>query len=168
MGAEVHSDVPDRFVAGMRVFALGENGARRELKIEELWPHKGLLILKLEGIDSMNDAESLVACELQVPSSERAPLENGWSYISDLVGCVVFDADREVGKLIDVRFGAGEAPLLVVKRGKEFEIPFAEEFLKSVDLEAKRIVMKLPDGMLELDAPLTTEEKLSQAREKKG
>jgi len=152
----------------MRVFALAVSGTRRELNVEELWPHKGLLVLKFSGVDSMNDAETLVGCELQVPRNERAQLENGWSYVSDLVGCTVFDGDREVGKLVDVRFGAGEAPLLVVMAGKEFEIPFAEAFLKSVDLPRKRIVMQLPHGMLELDAPLTAEEKHSQVREKKG
>ena len=143
----------------MRVLALSDDGERRELKIEELWPHKGLLILKFFDVDSMNDAESIVGCELQVPREERAQLEPGWTYVSDLVGCVVLDGDREVGKVADIRFGAGEAPLLVVKSDKEYEIPFAQAFLKSVDLGKKRIVMQLPEGLLELDAPLSAEEK---------
>jgi 16S rRNA processing protein RimM len=162
VGVEVHSDVPDRFVAGMRVFALADDGERRELKIEELWPHKGLLILKFFGVDDMNDAESIVGCELQVPEEERAQLEPGWTYISDLVGCVVFDGDREIGTVQDLRFGAGEAPLLVVQCGKEYEIPFAQAFLKTVDPKHKRIVMALPEGLLELSAPLTAEEKEQQ------
>ena len=162
VGVEVHSDVPDRFAVGMRVLALSDDGERRELKIEELWPHKGLLILKLSGVDDMNDAESIVGCELQVPSAERAQLDAGWTYVSDLVGCTVFDGDHEIGKVTDLRFGAGEAPLLVVKSDKEYEIPFAEAFLKSVDLDQKRIVMQLPEGLLELSAPLTAEEKEQQ------
>ncbi len=143
----------------MRVLALSDDGERRELKIEELWPHKGLLILKFSGVDSMNDAESIVGCELQVPQEERAQLEPGWTYVSDLVGCVVFDGNREIGKVADIRFGAGEAPLLVVNSDKEYEIPFAQAFLKGVDLGQKRIVMQLPEGLLELDAPLSAEEK---------
>ena len=59
---------------------------------------------------------------------------------------------------------AGEAPLLIVKGDKEYEIPFAEAFLKSVDLGHKRIVMELPEGLLELSAPLTAEEKEQQKR----
>jgi 16S rRNA processing protein RimM len=162
VGVEVHSDVPDRFVVGMRVLALADDGERRELKIEELWPHKGLLILKFSGVDDMNDAESIVGCELQVPREERAQLEPGWTYISDLVGCGVFDGEREIGTVQDLRFGAGEAPLLVVKGDKEYEIPFAQAFLKTVDPEQKRIVMELPEGLLELSAPLTAEEKEQQ------
>ena len=68
---------------------------RRELKIEELWPHKGFLVLKFEGVDSISDAETLIGCELQVPVAERSKLEPGWAYVSDLVGCAVFDGDRE-------------------------------------------------------------------------
>ena len=45
-------------------------------------------------------------------------------YVSDLVGCVVFDGDREIGVVQDVQFGAGEAPLLIVKAGaSQYEIP---------------------------------------------
>ena len=115
VAVEVHSDVPDRFVEGMRLFALDELGGRRQVKIEELWPHKGRLVLKFEGIDSISDAETLLRCELQVPQAERAELEAGWTYISDLTGCTVLDGEREIGKIEGVAFGAGEAPLLIVR-----------------------------------------------------
>lgn len=145
--------------------ALAEDGSRRELKVEELWPHKGHVVLKFAGVDSISDAEALVGCELQVPQAERARLESGWTYVSDLVGCMVFDGNREIGKLEDVQFGAGEAPLLIVKAGsREFEIPFAEAYLRSVSVEHKRIEMQLPEGMLEINAPLTPEEKEQQRR----
>jgi 16S rRNA processing protein RimM len=164
VAVELHSDVPDRFRVGLKLFALAQDGNRRELQIEEFWPHKGDLVLKFAGIDSISDAEILVGCELQVPGSERARLESGWNYISDLIGCVVFDADRELGKIEDVQFGAGEAPLLIVGTGsKRHEIPYAEAYLKGVDLEHKRIQMQLPEGMLDLNAPLTAEEKQHQA-----
>jgi 16S rRNA processing protein RimM len=161
VGVEVHSSVPDRFMEGMRVFALGQDGSRRELQIEDLWPHKGLLVLKFEGIDSISDAETLLRSELQVPAEERAQLEPGWTYISDLAGCTVFDGERVIGKIEDVQFGAGEAPLLIVRgeAKQPYEIPFAEAYLERVDLAGKQVRMKLPEGMLEINAPLTNEEK---------
>ena len=166
VAVEVHSDVPGRFGHGLELSALAEDGSRRELEIEELWPHKGHLILKFGGIDSIDDAQSLIGSELQVPSSRRATLEPGWTFVSDLVGCVVFDRGREVGRIADVRFGAGEAPLLIVKAGKrEYEIPYAEAYLQSTDLARKELRMLLPEGMLELDAPLTAEEKRQQRKE---
>ena len=163
VAVEVHSDVPGRMQPGMRVFALAKDSSRRELQIEDAWPHKSYVVLKFAGVDSISDAEPLVGSELQVPLGERASLERGAVYISDLVGCTVCDGGREVGIVKDVRFGAGEAPLLVVGSGKnEFEIPYAQEFLKQVDLEHKRIEMNLPEGLLEVNAPLTDEEKQEQ------
>jgi 16S rRNA processing protein RimM len=168
VAVELHSDVPDRFQVGLKLFALAPDNRRRELQVEELWPHKGLLVLKFAGVDSMNDAETLIGRELQVPRSERARLESGWNYVSDLVGCAVFDAGREIGKIEDVQFGAGEAPLLiVVDESKRYEIPYAEAYLKSVDFERKQLEMQLPEGMLELNAPLTAEEKQQQAGSRK-
>jgi 16S rRNA processing protein RimM len=168
VAAELHSDVPDRFQLGMRLWTLPKDGSRRELTIEELWPHKGCLVLKFEGVSSISEAETLVGCELQVPARERSELEPGWAYVSDLAGCAVFDGDREVGLVADVQFGAGEAPLLIVRAGSnEYEIPYAEAYLKTTDLEHKKIYMILPEGMLELNAPLTAEEKEQQKNSKK-
>lgn len=165
VAAESHSDVPERFVVGLRVLALLKNGTRRELQIDEFWPHKGLLVLKFDGVDSMDDAETLLGSELQVPLEQRAELESGWTYISDLVGCALFDGDREVGIVRDVQFGAGEAPLLIVESGgRRLEIPYAEAYLTGVDPGHKQIRMQLPDGLLELDAPLTAEEKEQQRK----
>jgi len=170
VAAEVHSDVPDRFSEGMKLFALGKSqDARRELEIENLWPHKGLLVLKFTGVDSMSDAETLVGAELQVPREQRAQLEAGWAFVGDLVGCTFFDlssgTSREIGLIEDVQFGAGEAPLLIVAErvdGKKYELPFAEAYLEAVDTGRRQVRMRLPEGMLEVNTPVTAEEKQQQ------
>ena len=160
VAVELHTDVPDRFRQDMRLWALAKDGQRRELTVEDLWPHKGFLVLKFQGIETITDAEPLVGAELQLPRSERAELEPGWTYLSDLIGCTVFDGQREIGEIENVQFGAGEAPLLVV-RGKEqksgaklpYEIPFAEAYLEKLDVEHRQVRMKLPEGLLEVNAP---------------
>jgi 16S rRNA processing protein RimM len=143
-----------------------ENEVRREVKIESLWPHKELLVMKFAGVDSISEAETLVGCELQVPISEKAHLELGWNYVSDLVGCSVLDSGNEIGRIEDVQFGAGEAPLLIVsdKAGKKFDVPFAEAYLEGADVSRRQLRMKLPEGLLEVNAPLTAEEKTEQSR----
>ena len=163
VAVELHSDIPARLHPGLRLWALAQDSSRRELTIEDAWPHKEFLILKFAGVDSISDAEALVGCELQVPRSERAQLEEGAAYVSDLVGSMLTDHGKEVGVVSEVRFGAGEAPLLVVGSGRsELEVPFAQAFLVRVDLEAKRIEMNLPEGLLDVNAPLTEEEKKQQ------
>ena len=174
VAAEIHSDIPDRFAAGMKLFALpkpekvAEKPARRELEVEDVWPHKGLVVLKFRGVDSMNDAELLIGAELQVPGAERAGLDVGWNYVSDLIGCVVVDHGHEIGRIEDVQFGAGEAPLLIVaSAGKRFDVPFAQAYLEGVDIAQRQLCMNLPEGMLEINAPVTAEEKQEQQHERK-
>jgi 16S rRNA processing protein RimM len=151
----------------MKLLALPrKDGGRRELEVKELWPHKGLLVLKFAGVDSISEAETLVGCELQVPSIQRSELQAGWSYVSDLVGCAVLDHGREIGRIKDVQFGAGEAPLLIVRdaAARLLEVPFAEAYLDSMDLQEKQVRMKLPEGLLEVNAPLTADEKRELAQ----
>ena len=170
VAAEIHTDVPGRFVEGMNLFALPKaQDLRRELEVENLWPHKGLLVLKFRGVNSMSDAELLVGSELQVPSAERAQLDAGWNYVSDLIGCTVLDRATEIGRVEEVQFGAGEAPLLVVANatGKKFDVPFAQAYLEGVDITKRQVRMHLPEGMLEINALLTPEEKQQQQSERK-
>lgn len=159
VATQLFTDFPERFAERRDLSAVGPKGERRELKLEEFWPHKGGMVLKFAGVDSIDDAEKLIGWEIQIPREQRAELEEGAVYVSDLVGCEVVavenGGERRLGKIEDVNFGAGEAPLLVVKDGrKEYLIPFVESFTKSTDIAGKRIVMVLPEGMLELDAPL--------------
>lgn len=157
VAVELHTDVPDRFRQDMRLWALRKDGERREVTVENFWPHKSFLVLKFRGIETISDAEPLIGAELQLPSSERARLEPGWTYLSDLIGCTVFDGSREIGEIEDVHFGAGEAPLLVVRSGTKlpYEIPYAEAYLEKLNLEGKQVRMKLPEGLLDVNARKT-------------
>ncbi len=160
VAVEPHTNIPDRFREGMRLSALGKDGQRRQVQVEDLWPHKAFLVLKFEGVGTISDAELLIGAELQVPRGERGELAPGWTYLSDLVGCTVFDGEREIGPIQDVQFGAGEAPLLIVVSGAKlpYEIPFAEAYLEKVDLDRKQVRMRLPEGLLDVNAPLMKEE----------
>jgi 16S rRNA processing protein RimM len=170
--AELHTDFPERFEERRQLWGLGADGSRRELQLEEHWFHKGGVVLKFAGVDSISDAERLKGLEVQVPSEQRSDLEAGSAYVSEIVGSDVWinDGQRFLGRVSDVQFGAGEAPLLVVKLPvcavqSEVLVPFAEEFVKKFDVAGKRIDMEVPEGLLELDQPLSTEEKLRQKSE---
>ena len=181
VAATLLTDFPERFATRKKLFALcdaaGHRGARpgsagqaqrRELQLESHWFHKGMVVLKFVGVDSISDAEALVGCEIQIPLRERAELADDEFYVSDLAGCTVTDSGREIGRIKDVQFGSGEAPLLVVQGEKEQLVPFAAAYIEKVDLEQRRVSMKLPAGLLELDAPLTQEEKQRQQKNKSG
>jgi 16S rRNA processing protein RimM len=167
--AELFTDFPERFEQRHQLFVLPEKGERRQLELDDHWFHKGGVVLKFHGIETINDAEQLLRCEVQIPQQDRAQLEEGATYVSDLVGCELFEIHgseaRRVGIVSDVDFSAGEAPLLVVKGDREYLVPYVESFLKSSDFANKRIEMVLPQGMLELDAPLSKDERERQKGE---
>ena len=176
--AELHTDFPERFAERRELSGLAADGSRRELKLEEHWFHKGGVVLKFAGVDSIGEAEHLAGLELQVPAEERSKLEEGATYVSDLVGADVWDGQRFLGRVADVQFGAGEAPLLVVKLpvcaarrvgscelSTELLVPYAAEYVTKVDLANQRIDMQLPEGLLDVDAPLSEEEKRQQKAE---
>jgi 16S rRNA processing protein RimM len=143
--------------------ALAKDGSRKSLEVTDHWPHKGWMVFKFAGVDDMDAAEGLIGTELQIPAAERAELEAGAAYVSDLIGCTVFDGSTSVGQVKDVEFTSGSAPTLVVLNGtREHLIPYAESFVKRLDIAAKKIEMQLPEGLLELDAPLSAEEKKRQ------
>jgi 16S rRNA processing protein RimM len=151
---ELFTDFPEKFEERRTLFAWLPSGERRELKLEDHWPHKGAMVLKFEGVDSIEDAEQLKGSEIQIPAADRTKLDDGSVYVSELLECSVIVDGREIGKVKDVDFGAGEAPLLIVKGTKEYLIPFVAGFVKEQDLKGKRIEMQLPEGMLELDKPV--------------
>lgn len=170
VAATLLTDFPELFETRRKLFALGDSrkqgGAaepnRRELELDEHWFHKGMVVLKFAGVDSISEAETLVGSEIQIPRSERAALGSDEFYVSDLAGCTVTDSGREIGRIKDVQFGSGEAPLLVIEGEKEYLVPFAAAYIEKIALEQKRLEMKLPEGLLELDAPLNQEEKQRQ------
>jgi len=170
--AELHTDFPERFEARRKLWCLAPDGSRREVQLEKHWFHKGGVVLKFAGVDSISDAERLTGCEVQVPREQRVELEAGAAYVSEIVGADVWidGGRRYLGRVSEVQFGAGEAPLLVVKlpvcaAQNEVLLPFAEEFVKNFDAVGKRIDMELPEGLLDVDAPLSDEEKPRQKRE---
>jgi 16S rRNA processing protein RimM len=169
--ADILTDFPERFAERKRLFLVSSETSRepvREVALERHWLHKGRVVLKFAGVDSISDAEALRGLLVAVPVSERAKLTDGSVYIGDLIGCGVFDvnAAKPVGVVADVDREAG---LLEVKTpgGEEALVPFAKAYLVRMDVAGKRIEMRLPEGLLDINAPMTDEERreMSERRE---
>ena len=168
--AELLSDFPERF-RGRHVFLAkaGFNGPRaeaREAEVTEYWlpvgKNQGRIVLKLAGVDSITDAEGIAGLEVLAPLEERPELEDEANYISDLIGCTVFDRGVSVGVIADVQFATTpdglrrleeSAPMLVVTspEGDELLVPFAKDFVVSVDVQQMRVEMALPVGLLDVN-----------------
>ena len=154
VAATLFTDFPERFASRKQLFGLDSKGQRHELSLQDHWPHKGQIVLKFAGVDSISQAEMLIGWEIQISRSQRAKLEEDQFYVSDLVGCSVYDGNRLLGTIQEVLFGSGEAPLLVVRGKKEYLVPFAAGYIEEMALEQKQVRMKLPEGLLDLDSSL--------------
>jgi 16S rRNA processing protein RimM len=89
-----------------------------------------------------------------VPIEQRAPLEAGNYFVSDLVGCEVWEAgaSSSLGSVRDVEFPGGAAPLLAIDTDQgEVLVPLAAEFCVHIDVQAKRIDVSLPEGLRDLN-----------------
>lgn len=162
--ADILTDFPERFADRKHLYLVHSetSGAPlREMALENQWLHKGRVVLKFAGIDSINDAETLRGLMVAIPESERAPLPEGSFYISDLVGCEIVDVSAGPASIGVVTDFDREAGVFAVKRpaGDEALIPFAKAYLVRMDLAGKRIEMRLPAGLLEINAPVTDEER---------
>jgi 16S rRNA processing protein RimM len=173
--AEILTDFPESFGERKRLFLKPERddfrGEPREVNLEAHWPHKGHIVLKFAGIDSIDDAEKLRNFAVVVPREERMPLQDDAVYISDLLGAHVVDVShggrQDAGEITDVLPG-GIAPSLLVVRTQAAEpllIPFVKAYLKKIDLQAGQIEMELPAGLTTMQEPLTEEERQRMRRE---
>jgi 16S rRNA processing protein RimM len=157
VAAEILTDFPERLNKLQRVWLTDSRGvsARREVSVVSCKLHCGQALFQFEGVGSIDDAEKLRGLEIQVPLSERAALPSGRYYISDLVGCEVWEegSAARLGVVRDVQPLAAEAWVLAVEmaQGGELLIPMAAEICTAIDTAARRISVRLPDGLRELN-----------------
>ena len=144
---------PDRFSEDAVVSLLYPSGLREERTIEHAWYHQGRLILKLAGIENIGDAENLRGCEVQIPYEDLGAPPEGEHYDIDLIGCEVIAADtgRVIGKVEELLESGGQPLLDVRQESKEILIPYTPEICLDVNTELKRIKVRLPDGLEDLN-----------------
>jgi 16S rRNA processing protein RimM len=146
---EVLSDRPDRFPSLRNVHAVHAGGADRLLDVVSCWPHKDRMVLKFLGVDSIDQAESLRGAELRIAEAELPPLPEDSYYHHQLKDLEVEDGEgRSWGRVVDVLDTGGGAPVLVVQGGeRELLVPLAHDFIRRVDLEARRLVILVPEPL---------------------
>jgi 16S rRNA processing protein RimM len=146
------SDVPDRFVTLKSVYIGLEHTAYR---MKGVRPYKGdMLLLKLDGVDDANVAETLRNRDLCIPATELAKLPPDQYYQHDILGLQVYRLDnQEVGVITDI-WPAGGSDIYVIKGqdGQEILIPAIKEVIKQIDLIRHVMYIDPMKGLLDDDA----------------
>ena len=177
VAAELLTDFPER-LTNLREAFVGDGGktsALRPIQIKACWlsqNHPGQAVFHFEGCTSINDAEKFRGQDVFLPIEQRVSLPAGQYFISDLIGCSVFEAGREgspvasspcsmssaptlLGSVTGVQptgEGVSGTPLLVVDTRKgELLIPLAEDICTDINPAARRIDVLLPEGLRELN-----------------
>lgn len=147
--AEAGDYTPDQFLAFPRVLA---RPGDRELSIVEARAHQHRLLLKFDGIDTPEQAETLRGAELCIAREHRPALAADEYYFSDLKGCRMVDyvTGAEIGTVSDCLECGGPILLQVqLAGGGEALVPLARAICREVDVAARRIRAELPAGLIE-------------------
>ena len=121
-----------------------------EFKIEQVRYVKNMVMLKLAGIDTVEEAEKYRNLYIKVLRDQEEELEEGSYYVVDILGCKVnTDANQELGKIVDA-FQTGSNDVYVVKdeQGKQILLPAIKQVIKNVDIKNKIITVHLLEGLV--------------------
>jgi len=166
--ADILTDFPEKFGERNRLWLVAEPGSvlarasqpavPREVELLAHWLHKGGIVLHFTGVDSISAAESLIGLGVAIPRAARVALTEDEAYVGDLIGCSLIDVAGDepvvVGAIEDVDRSVGPAPLLILREANghgEILVPFAKDYLRRLDVEAKRVEMALPEGLVDLN-----------------
>ncbi|MBI2359618.1 MAG: 16S rRNA processing protein RimM [Deltaproteobacteria bacterium] len=113
--------------------------------------HKGHLLIKLEGIDRIDDAEKWVGSILSVTEEALRPLEPGEYYYYEAIGLQVYDTQgRWLGILTRIWSKEGGDLYVVQGNAKEYLIPAVREMIEKIDIPGGKIIVNPPPGLLDL------------------
>lgn len=122
----------------------------KKVKIEQVRYNKNQVLIKLEGIDSIEEAEKYRNFYLKTEKESQEDLGEDTYYIVDLIGLDVYsDKNEYLGKIEDV-FPTGSNDVYVVKDnlGKQILIPAIADVVKEVDLKNKKMTINLIPGLI--------------------
>jgi len=178
---ELHTDFPERFTNGSTIYMTEK---LKEITIQKARPHKGHILITLDGINSRNQAQELRQSWLFVSEDDAMELDADTYWVHDLIGMTVVElaptdkssdaselqnhqADRELGRITDVIVtGANDvyviAPIGSLNRGRELLLPAIADVVDRVDLENKRMFVHLQPGLLEEDIDEEIEEEIDK------
>ena len=177
VAAELLTDFPERLTRLQEVFVGHAEGKvePRRMALKSCWlsqNHRGQAVFHFEGVDSITEAEKFRGLEVLLPFEQRVVLPAGKYFVSDLIGCSVFEsptappvvssspcslaeAPSLLGKVRDVQFPGEEisgTPLLEVETSRgEILIPLAVDICTKIDPVARRIDVVLPEGLRDLN-----------------
>jgi 16S rRNA processing protein RimM len=151
VSVQVLTDFPERFAPGTRLVWARES-EERVLDLAAARPHGERLLLTFEGIASVEAARELAGGELSVAQGEVFPAPPGYFYSHEIEGFACVDPQGAPLGSARALAQTPAGPLLTIQTaaGREALVPFVEEMVREIDLKNRRVVLDLPEGLLDL------------------
>ncbi len=173
VAAELMTDFPARLATLAQVYLAKERQDPQPVALQRFWinqSHPGQGVFHFAGSTTISDAEKFRGLDVFLPFEQRVQLPAGQYFVTDLIGCTVFENPPQLSKLAsaacsadvvpcvlgtvrDVFFpgeGVPGTPLLQVDSAQgELLIPLAEDICTRIDTVARRIDVTLPEGLRE-------------------
>ncbi len=134
----------------METILVDKKGSLLEMQIEEVKYSKNQVLLKLKGIETVEDAEKYRNCYLKLPREKARKLPKNTYFIADLIGLEVYKEDGSLLGKVDDIYNTGASDIYVIKDtlGKQILLPAIKEVIKQIDLEQEKIVVHLLEGLV--------------------
>ncbi|WP_110929395.1 ribosome maturation factor RimM [Bacillus massiliglaciei] len=142
----------DRYRIGNTLYLFRENEKEPlALKIKTHRTHKNFNLLSFEGLDNVNQVEAFRDGILKVSSDQLSKLDEGEFYFHEIIGCIVYtDTGDEIGKITEVLTpGANDVWVVKPAKGKDVLIPYIDQIVKEVNIEAKKVIITPMEGLLD-------------------
>ena len=133
----------------LKTVYVDQKGKKLEIEIEEIKYSKNLVLLKLKGIDSIEEAEKYKNAILKIDRKNAVELPENTYFMVDLLGLSVYTEEGEnIGKVEDI-FKTGSNDVYVVKDelGKQILLPAIESVIKQIDIKNGKIIVHLLEGL---------------------
>ena len=141
----VITDFPERIRRGKTIY-IGADFQPKKVTGTR-WKHE-LLLLKLEGYDNPEDVRELAGLDVFAAVKDLPTLQAGRYYHHQLIGMRVFEGEEDLGVLAAImETGANEVYIIDQADGQELLIPAIPEVILKVDLEQKRLEVRLLEGL---------------------
>jgi 16S rRNA processing protein RimM len=138
-------------LSSLKEIFLETGGSRSPHSLVAIRPHQGNLLIKLRGIDTINDARKWIPSVLCIPADVLQPLKPGEYYHYQVVGLEVYDtAGSRIGAITRIWHKEGGDLYVVQGNDKEYLIPATKEVIEKVDFSAGKMIIRPPAGLLDL------------------
>lgn len=148
---KLDTDDPESYLEMESVFVEYDNNLVPFFIERSSLQKSNLLRVKFEEVDSEEDAEDLMKCDLYLPLNLLPELNEDQFYFHEIIGFTVEDVNYgTVGILTGINDTTSQALFEIEKNGKQILIPMNDEFLLKVDKKNKTITVKTPEGLIDL------------------